>query len=245
MKIGILETGEVAEALRDVHGDYPAMFRALLSAADESLAFMPVHVVRGEMPESPFDAEGWIVTGSRHGVYDGLPWIEPLKDFLRACYAARVPVVGVCFGHQILAEALGGRVEKSAKGWGLGVHRYRIGDPPSWMGGKREMAARAVHQDQIVVKPPGATVLASSDFCEFAALAYGDPEAPLAISVQPHPEFSADYVGDIARMRRGNVVPADVADAALATLDQPTDDRVWAGWMVDFLKAASARRKAA
>ena len=121
MKIGILETGEVNPALRERHGDYPEMFERLLGAVDSSLEFAVVRVVAGEMPAAPGQADGWIVTGSRHGVYDELPWIAPLKAFLRSCIAARVPVVGICFGHQILAEALGGRAVKSEKGWGLGV----------------------------------------------------------------------------------------------------------------------------
>ena len=133
MKIGILETGEVAAELKARHGDYPAMFAALLGALDPALDFATVRVVAGEMPASPRQVDAWLVTGSRHGVYDDLPWIEPLKAFLRACLAERVPVVGVCFGHQILAEALGGRVVKSDRGWGLGVQDYELTARPKWM----------------------------------------------------------------------------------------------------------------
>ena len=98
MKIGILETGEVHPDLKARHGDYPAMFERLLGAVDPGLEFATVRDVAGEMPADPGQADAWLVTGSRHGVYDGLPWIEPLKAFLRACVAQRVPVVGICFG---------------------------------------------------------------------------------------------------------------------------------------------------
>ena len=245
MKIGILETGEVNEALIGQHGDYTAMFTTLLKTFDEKLEFAAVSVVRGEMPNNPQQADGWIVTGSRHGVYDDLPWISALKAFLRDCYAQSVPVVGVCFGHQILAEALGGKVEKSTKGWGVGVHKYHVVNRPKWMRhGADDFAIRALHQDQIVQLPAQATVLASSDFCEYAALAYGDPENPLAISIQPHPEFTAEYVGGVVALRRGTSIPNDVADRANASLSQPVDNALWASWMVDFLKAASKRKAA-
>ena len=177
MKIGILETGEVHPDLKARHGDYPAMFEQLLAAVDPSLEFATVRVVAGEMPAAPGQADAWLVTGSRHGVYDDLPWIAPLKAFLRDCMAARVPVVGICFGHRILAEALGGRAAKSDKGWGLGVQDYELVAHPGWMEGLPErFAVGALHQDQVVALPRGATVLARSPHCEYAALAYGDPE---------------------------------------------------------------------
>ena len=239
MKIGILETGEVHPDLRERHGDYPAMFRALLGAIDPAMEFATVRVVAGEMPASPRQADAWLVTGSRHGVYDGLPWIEPLKAFLRDCVAARVPVVGICFGHQILAEALGGRAEKSDKGWGLGVQDYELVAKPGWMQGLPDrFAVNALHQDQVVVLPPDATVLARSPHCAFAAIAYGDPEAPEAISLQPHPEFGAAFMDDLIARRAGTVIPVDAAAAARATLARPVDSGAWARLIVDYLHAA-------
>ena len=245
MKIGILETGEVNPDLKARHGDYPSMFEALLGAADPSLEFAVVRVVAGEMPASPQEADAWLVTGSRHGVYDGLPWIEPLKAFLRQAVAARVPVVGICFGHQILAEALGGRAVKSDKGWGLGVQDYEVTAHPAWMAGMPEhFSASALHQDQVVELPPSATVLARSSHCDYAAIAYGDPEAPDAITLQPHPEFGPAFMDELLALRAGTAFPKEEADAARASLVRPVANADWARLIVAFLREAEARRAA-
>jgi GMP synthase-like glutamine amidotransferase len=246
LRIGILETGEVSDALKARHGDYPEMFRRLLAAADPGLEFVTIRVVAGEMPAGPHDAEGWIVTGSRHGVYDGLPWIEPLKAFLRACVAGRVPVVGICFGHQILAEALGGRAVKSDRGWALGVQDYEIVNRPDWLSHVPDrFSVRALHQDQVVALPEGATVLARSPHCELAAVAYGDPADPDAVSLQPHPEFGAEFMDDLLALRAGVAFPVESADAARATLVRPVQNDAWARLIVDYFHRAARTRAAA
>lgn len=245
MKIGILETGEVAAELVGRHGDYPAMFAALLGALDPSLEFATVRVVAGEMPASPDQADAWLVTGSRHGVYDDLPWIEPLKAFLRACLADRIPVVGVCFGHQILAEALGGRVVKSDRGWGLGVQDYELTDRLDWMTSVPDhFAVNALHQDQVVALPEGVTVLARSAHCEYAALAYGDPDRPGALTLQPHPEFGPEFMDELLALRAGKAFPLEAAAEARASLGREVQAEAWARMIVDFLHLAAADRTA-
>lgn len=246
MRIGIIETGKVNEALRARHGDYPAMFQALLGRADPALSFRTFRAVDGEVPAEPKACDAWLLTGSRHGVYDGLPWIEPLKAFLRAARDAGRPIIGVCFGHQILAEALGGRAIKSEKGWGVGVHEYEIIRRPGWMAGApRRIAMHALHQDQVVDIPKDATVLATSPFCEYAMLAYGDPEAPDAISVQPHPEFGAEFMRELVMQRMGELIPREEGEAALCTLGRPVGAEAMAGWFVEYLRTRAKHRAAA
>ncbi len=245
MRIGVLKTGNVNTMLAETHGEYPDMFAAMLRAVDPELQFFAVDVVGGEMPDAADAADGWIVTGSRHGVYDDLPWITALKEFLREALRVRVPVVGVCFGHQILAEALGGKVVKSEKGWGLGVTAYEPVATPAWAAAFADgWAGHAVHQDQVIHQPPGSTVLARSPFCEYAALAYGDPDAPDAISVQPHPEFSAEFVEGLIDVRLAEIVPEDRVADARAQLGAPVSNTQWAETMVAFFRASRARSAA-
>ena len=205
MKIGILETGRPPEDLMARHGDYPRQFERLLSG--HGFTFEAWAVLDMQFPASVDDADGWLITGSRFGVYEDHPWIPPLKDFIRAIHAAGKPLVGVCFGHQIMAEALGGRAEKSARGWGAGHQEYTAAD-----GSK--VTLNAFHQDQVTVPPPGATTVAASPFCAHAALAYRDN----MVSIQPHPEFTDAYMTDLIEARRG-ILPPGRADEALASVD--------------------------
>lgn len=229
MRIGILETGFVAEPLRDRHRSYGEMFRQLLG--DSGFELVDYQVYCDGPPADIAECDGWLITGSAFGVYDPLPWIAPLEEFVRKVYAARIPLVGICFGHQIMAQALGGKVVKSDKGWGVGVQRYRSEET----GG--EIAILASHQDQVVEKPEGAVVIAYSEFCEYAGLAYDD----VALSYQPHPEFTEDFVRGVIGIRRGVSYPEDFAEERLAELGAPLDS----GWMgqriARFFREAAAQ----
>lgn len=219
MHIGILQTGHAPEALRPGLGDYADMFERLLDG--HGLAFSTWNVVDMEFPPDVRAAQGWLVTGSRHGAYEDLPFIPPLEDFLRGAYAAGVPVVGICFGHQIVAQALGGRVEKHRGGWVVGRQDY------DW--GGETLALNAWHQDQVVEKPAAARVLASNPGCAYAALAYDDR----AFTVQAHPEFDAEVIAGLIE-HRGDAVPDDRLAAAMARLPAPTDRPELAGRIARF-----------
>jgi GMP synthase-like glutamine amidotransferase len=229
MKIGILETGRPPGTLTDQFGDYPAMFGQMLG---EGFQLERFDVQAGELPRRPGAHDAYLITGSPAGVYDPLPWILPLQQFIRT--AKNSKLVGICFGHQIMAEALGGHVEKSAKGWGAGLQHYAILRPEPWMGEFRpDLAAPASHQDQVVVQPPDTQVVAASSFTEFAALAWIDRPA---ICFQFHPEFSPAFAKALIEQRY-DVVPDP--EAAIASLDAPNDNARVAGWIRNFLNGES------
>ena len=226
MKLAILETGRPRGDLADRFGDYPSMFGEMLGPEFEVESF---DVPAGQLPNDAAEHAAYLITGSPAGVYDPLPWIEPLQDLIRAAEGSKM--VGVCFGHQVMAEALGGRVEKSDKGWGAGLHHYSVAHREPWMDGETRIAEPASHQDQVVVQPPNTQVTIQSEFTPFAGLAWRDRPA---ISFQFHPEFSPAFAKALIE-KRYDIVPDP--DAAIASLDLPNDSARVAAWIRRFLKA--------
>jgi GMP synthase-like glutamine amidotransferase len=227
MKVAILETGRPPGRLADEFGDYPAMFAELLGPGFEIESF---DVQAGQLPSDPAAHGGYLITGSPAGVYEPLPWIEPLEAFIRGANHAKI--VGICFGHQVMAEALGGHVEKSDKGWGAGLHHYELVRREPWMDGAAPgmIAVPASHQDQVVVQPPNTELIASSPFTEFAALAWTDRPS---ISFQFHPEFSPAFAKALIQ-QRFDIVPDP--EAAIASLDAPNDNARVASWIQRFFE---------
>ena len=230
MKIGLLETGEPPEDLQPEFGRYGGMFQDLLGPGHDYVTY---DVQAGQLPADPDECDAYIVTGSSAGVYDDLPWIAPLKAFL--VEARQQPLVGVCFGHQVMAEAFGGKVVKSDKGWGVGLHAYDVAERPVWMDGDPKIAAPASHQDQVIEIPPGARAVAGSAFTPAGVLVYDDRPA---ISMQFHPEFDPAYAAALIEARRGTRYTDPQADAAIASLDKPNDNARVAGWIEAFLAQA-------
>ena len=232
MKLGILETGAPPEEIRGRYGSYPSMFRRLFG--ESAYEYAVYDVAAGESPSGVDACGAWLVTGSSAGTYDPEPWIAPLEDFLRAA-KGQAPLVGICFGHQIMAQAFGGRVIKSPKGWGLGLQRYRLAESLPWMDSGEPIAVPGSHQDQVVEAPPGAQVIGGNEFCELGMLDYGEGRA---ISLQLHPEFEPDYAKALIETRRGTRLTAEEADRAVMSYEQPDDRQRVGGWLQRFIETA-------
>lgn len=228
MKIGILQTGHAPDALMADSGDYDEMFAHLLSG--HGFTFETFPVVDGIFPSGPNTCDGWLITGSRHGVYEAHDWIPPLEALIRDIKSAGLPLIGICFGHQIIAQALGGKVEKFDGGWSIGPQSYEIDGQP--------MTMMAWHQDQVTTPPQGAQIIGSSAFCANAAMLVGDK----ILTIQPHPEFDEDFVGGLIHKRGRGVVPDAQLDHALDTLSTPLDSPAFARMMAQFF-AENAEQK--
>ena len=226
-KIGVLITGHVREELVEAYGEYGSFFELLIGS--DGFEFQDYFVVDQEFPASVNECDAYVISGSAHGAYEDHAFIPPLEEFIRDAYAANVPLVGICFGHQIMAQALGGKVVKFDRGWGLGVHDYEI----DLGNGPEPIRVNAVHQDQVVELPKDARVIGSSPFCENAAIAYQDK----AISFQPHPEFGPDFMNDLIEVRRGLTFSDELSNDAINTLGTSVDNGRIADYIRNFLRA--------
>lgn len=233
MKLTIIQTGETPLTLRDQFGAYPSMFERMFDRTGQGFTYETLNVAQGEPFPDPQALEGIVITGSSAGVYDDLAWLEPLRQFIRQSYTQRTPMLGICFGHQIMADALGGDVRKSEKGWGLGRHSYSVTKAPGFMSqAPATLAVACSHQDQVIERPSEAEVILKSDFTPNAGLAYHNGAA---LSFQPHPEFDDPYAVALAELRRGQIDDA-LVDKAVRSVETPSDSAAVAGYIAQFFK---------
>lgn len=229
-KIGILETGRPPEELLGEFGNYPHMVEEWLGRIDAE--FTRFAVLDGEFPDRADQCDLWVITGSKFGCYEEHEWIAPLEAFIRAAKKAKKIMFGICFGHQIIAQALGGKVQKFDAGWALGVNQYDITDWPVELGNAPEnISLQAYHHDQIVSLPKDAEIVATSEFCEYAALYYPD----FALTVQSHPEFSKAYASALLECRRGTGLRSTEVDRGLANMEQADNRDVIADIVENYL----------
>jgi GMP synthase-like glutamine amidotransferase len=233
MRIGILQTDEVRPEFVPEFGEYPDMFIALLSHAAPGLQCAVYDVEQGEYPGDVDEVDAYLITGSKSSVYDDDPWIATLTEYVRELHRRRKKLVGICFGHQLIAQALGGTVEKSSRGWGVGLHTHRFATAPAWHDqGDLDLDILVSHQDQVVKVAERARTLAGSEFCENAVCQIGDH----ILTFQGHPEFLPAYACELMTFRK-NRIGEDIFKKGMDSLrGTHQGDRV-AAWLLIFFTA--------
>jgi GMP synthase-like glutamine amidotransferase len=229
LNLCIIANGLTPPDLIETFGSYPQMIERWLAPHLPGARFSCVTPVNGEALPDPEAFDGYLLSGSRHSTYEGLSWILELIGFLRQLREQKRPVFGICFGHQVMADAFGGRTARAKNGWGVGAQLYRYVDeqPPS------AGAALIFHQDQVHELPAEARCIGGSDHCPHGVLAYHFP----ALSVQFHPEFEPAYIRAMAERYRGSLLPEAVASQALASLEQlEVDNTGIARWVAEFFR---------
>ncbi|MFQ2920639.1 glutamine amidotransferase-related protein [Aeromonas allosaccharophila] len=242
MRLGILDCDRLDPDLADRFGPvYSEMFIRGFAALAPELEFRVWSALDGELPDDLHECDAWLITGSRHDAYSDIPWIQALRAWIRQAHDADVKLAGVCFGHQVIAQALGGEVVKSTKGWGLGVAVHPMLADAPWMAPARDqIRILASHQDQVALLPPGATRLAGNDFCPNFMFLQGDH----IVAIQGHPEFSVEYNRALIERRRG-LLPDEHYQSSLSSLEGEVDSATMMQWLLQFLGILPLRAGAA
>ena len=230
MNLGLLVCDHVDTDLRAEHGGYVDMFRALFRTETE-VHISPYDLRKGDWPRDAKECDAWITTGSRYSVNDEVGWIVHLHEFVRQAVAAAVPFVGICFGHQMLAKALGGSVSGAKSGWAVGIHKVRFLKPDT---GSESALVVYSHSEAIGRLPKSAMIVGESPHCPTAVVRF----APRALGIQGHPEMTSEYARTLLERRRGSLIPEATVSAGLATFEHNPNTSAWLNLIVEFIHSA-------
>ncbi len=231
MKLGLLNTYHYDLTPGNYQESYQPMAMDFLQKYFPDVSIETYMVAQGELPQGPSDCDAWLITGSPMSAYDSDKWVIDLKKFIVECDQEKVKMIGICFGHQIIAQALGGEAEKSDKGWGVGVRDFEVFETMPWMNPEAsQLSLLFSHQDQVTKLPSKAKWLAKDEFCKYQMYSVGNH----IFCMQGHPEFTPEYAKNRLDTRIDKV-GQDKYDMAIASLNTKTSaETVWK-WLLGFV----------
>ena len=234
MNIGVLLCDNVDAEVQKQYGTYNDFFKSFISHSEPSARIKYYQVNQGEFPEKLTGHDAYMISGSRRSCYEDEPWIKQLLVLIKKMSKAHVKIYGICFGHQAIAEALGGKVEKNKAGWGLGVHDFDAEAGLIWAEPYKAKASMVVScQDQVVKLPHDAEVYLSTPFIKHGGYFIGKN----IITTQAHPEMNHEYGKYLLSKRvKAQVISAEQAKEDTATFSKPLDNALISRWVHNFLK---------
>lgn len=232
LNIGILHADDLSPALVQQFGDYSEMLQHLINCVSNEHKFQTYRVTQAHYPQDIDENDAYIITGSKASAYDDDEWIISLKDFIKQLFKQKKKLIGICFGHQIIAEALAGKVTKSDKGWGVGIKTSVILKKKTWMNPTQgKIALRYSHQDQVIKLPPDAELITSNEFCINCGYQISDH----ILTFQGHPEFNNNFLEYLMQGRK-EIIGETNYQQAITSLQQNPDDKLIAKWLLQFIK---------
>lgn len=233
IRIGLLEADVLYPDLISEYRSYGTMFQKALARLAPELSFRFYQIQKGEFPSAIDECDVYLLTGSKTGVYDEASWLEPLANWIQSAYQNQARLIGICFGHQMLAQSLGGQAAKSEKGWGVGNYSVEINQVPNWLDAPTtNFKLIYSHQDQVLQLPTGAQRLAGNAFCPNAAWYLNNQ----VLCFQGHPEFTPEYFAKLIERRREHI-GSERLDKALASLQEENDSSKVLNWLIQFIKS--------
>ena len=232
MKIGLLVCTKLSEAVIRQFGSIADMYCNMFNRHAPEIELEVYDAIGGDLPNMKGALSGFLCTGSPSSAYEDHEWIKELKKFVKEAYRHKKKMVGICFGHQIIAEALGGKVARASRGWGLGVQGMHIHQTRDWMKpGAEHLNMLVIHQDQVTLLPPDGVLLAGNSHCRY--FMYEVPN--VALGIQGHPEFEKDYA-EALYTRRRDVIGHDIVSEATSSLSKPVHTDILVGWICRFFR---------
>jgi GMP synthase-like glutamine amidotransferase len=229
--IGFLNAYHFDQTPGSYQEKYAPIFLKYLQKIMPQETIRTYEVAQGLLPQNVNECKAWIIGGSPASAYDHDKWILDLEKFTLLCHENKKKVLGICFGHQLIAKAIGGKVENSDKGWGVGVREFSISPKVTWMEEPKLETCSLLfsHQDQVLELPKEATILGQDDFCKIQMYSVGEH----IFSIQGHPEFTIDYAKERYDSRKDKIT-STVYEKAISSLSVPTDEVVIGQWIANF-----------
>ena len=235
MRLCILENDDLDPPLAQRYTRVAAMFEHLFAQSGYQGRIDTFSARHGQYPVSFAAYDAVLLTGSRADSFSDEPWVVTLREQVARLLQDQHKLLGVCFGHQLIAHCLGAPVQRAPRGWRVGRQAYDWLGAPEHLGLAPGQAAQvallASHQDQVLALPPGATLLATQADCPVAAYALGDQ----VFCIQPHPEFTPEVSAFLLDKRRA-LMGEPLYEQSMGSLSEPHDGLALARFMIRFVQ---------